>query len=142
MARKIGIKDIENLSVGAAILGTGGGGDPYIGKLMAIDAIKKHGEVNLISPEEVPDSECVIPTGMMGAPTILIEKVPNGNEIMEALQILEKYINIWKTSSNILKSILPNMKQYIPKYFSLLSMVDMLFSSLMFWLFVCLQFSL
>ena len=77
MVRKIGINDIENLSVGAAILGTGGGGDPYIGKLMAIDAIKNHGEVDLISPEEVPDSACVIPTGMMGAPTILIEKVPN-----------------------------------------------------------------
>ena len=93
MVRKIGINDIENLSVGAAILGTGGGGDPYIGKLMAIDAIKNHGEVDLISPEEVPDSACVIPTGMMGAPTILIEKVPNGNETMQALQILEKYIN-------------------------------------------------
>lgn len=26
---------IENIAVGAAFLGTGGGGDPYIGKMMA-----------------------------------------------------------------------------------------------------------
>ena len=34
--RLIGKEEIENISIGAALLGTGGGGDPYIGKLMAI----------------------------------------------------------------------------------------------------------
>ena len=31
--RKIGIKEIEDIALGAALLGSGGGGDPYVGKL-------------------------------------------------------------------------------------------------------------
>ena len=50
--RKIGIKEIEDIALGAALLGAGGGGDPYIGKLMAIGAIRECGEVELISPEQ------------------------------------------------------------------------------------------
>ena len=40
MRRKIGIKEIEDMALGATVLGAGGGGDPYVGKLMAIEAIK------------------------------------------------------------------------------------------------------
>ena len=28
--RKIGIKEIEDIALGAALLGSGGGGDPYV----------------------------------------------------------------------------------------------------------------
>ncbi|MCL6627815.1 MAG: DUF917 family protein, partial [Alicyclobacillus shizuokensis] len=38
-------QDLEALSVGAAILGAGGGGDPLIGKLMAQQAMAEHGAV-------------------------------------------------------------------------------------------------
>ena len=33
-------KNIEDIALGAAVLGTGGGGDPYIGMLMARQAIR------------------------------------------------------------------------------------------------------
>lgn len=36
-------QDIDDLAVGAAVLGTGGGGDPYIGKLLAKAAIENTG---------------------------------------------------------------------------------------------------
>ena len=45
--RLIGKEEIENMAIGAALLGTGGGGDPYIGKLMALQAIEKYGPVKL-----------------------------------------------------------------------------------------------
>lgn len=32
---EIGLQEIEDLAVGATILGAGGGGDPYIGMLLA-----------------------------------------------------------------------------------------------------------
>lgn len=48
---------IENIAVGAAFLGTGGGGDPYIGKMMALSAIKENGPVQLLSPEEVGNDD-------------------------------------------------------------------------------------
>jgi len=49
MRRKIGLSELENIALGAAVLGTGGGGDPYIGKLMAAQAIREHGPVELVT---------------------------------------------------------------------------------------------
>lgn len=91
--RKIGINEIEDMAVGAAVLGTGGGGDPYIGKLMAIQAIKEFGEVTMLSPEEVPADKIVAPSSMMGAPTILVEKIPSGSEAFGTFDALEKAID-------------------------------------------------
>lgn len=92
MAQQIGIDDIEYLAIGAAVLGTGGGGDPYIGKLMAQQAIRECGPVTLLSPEEVPDDVLVVPTAMMGAPTVFFEKIPNGDEALHSLRRLEDYL--------------------------------------------------
>jgi DUF917 family protein len=60
--------DIEGIAVGAAVLGSGGGGDPYVGKLMAKQAIRAHGPVRLISADELADDALVIPSAAMGAP--------------------------------------------------------------------------
>lgn len=90
--REIGVDDVEDLAIGAAILGAGGGGDPYVGKLMAIQAIKKYGDVTLLDPTEVPDDALVIPTAMMGAPTIMVERIPGGEEALKALRKLEEYL--------------------------------------------------
>ena len=92
MARLIGIEEIELLAVGAAVLGTGGGGDPHLGKLMAQEAIKEFGPVTLLDPEEVPDDALVVPVAMMGAPTVFIEKIPNGDEALHSLRRLEDYL--------------------------------------------------
>jgi len=88
--RQITAHDLEYLAVGAAILGTGGGGDPFIGKLMAQKAITDHGPVTLITADELDDDALVIPTGMMGAPTVLIEKIPQGMEGVRALRVIEE----------------------------------------------------
>lgn len=85
---------IENIAVGAAFLGTGGGGDPYIGKMMALSAIKEHGPVRLISPDEVQDDDFFIPSAMMGAPSVLIEKFPKGDEFLRVFQKLSRYLGI------------------------------------------------
>ena len=36
----ITVEDLENISIGATLLGTGGGGDPFVGRLMAAGASK------------------------------------------------------------------------------------------------------
>ena len=41
--RELHPDNIRDLALGAAVLGTGGGGDPYIGMLMAIHAIEEFG---------------------------------------------------------------------------------------------------
>lgn len=89
--RKIGIKEIEDIALGAALLGAGGGGDPYVGKLMAIGAIRECGEVTLLDPDEVPDDALVVPIAMMGAPTVLAEKAVNGNEYRTLYETVKAY---------------------------------------------------
>ena len=78
--RKIGIPEIEDIALGAALLGAGGGGDPYVGKLIALGAVQECGPVTLLDPDEVPDDALIVPISMMGAPTVLGEKAIGGDE--------------------------------------------------------------
>lgn len=89
--RKIGLSEIEDIALGAALLGAGGGGDPYVGKLVAMGAVKECGPVTLLSPGEVPDDALVVPIAMMGAPTILSEKAIGGNEYKTLFDIVSKF---------------------------------------------------
>ena len=89
--RKIGIPEIEDIARGAALLGAGGGGDPYLGKLVAIGAINECGPVTLLDPDEVPDDALVVPFAMMGAPTVLCEKIIGGDEYKALFDIVESH---------------------------------------------------
>lgn len=90
--RTIHAEDLEDIAIGGAILGTGGGGDPYVGKLMAQEAIRKHGPVKLVDVDDLPDDALVVPVCMMGAPTVMTEKLPQGDELMNAFRQLEKVL--------------------------------------------------
>ncbi len=81
---------LEEIALGATVLGTGGGGDPTIGKLMAQQAVARYGPVSLVRLEEVPDDEWIIPAAMMGAPTVMVEKIPSGTEVVDAFRMLEQ----------------------------------------------------
>jgi DUF917 family protein len=84
-------QDVKDMAVGAAVLGSGGGGDPYIGMLMAIQAIERGKKVELVEPDVVDDNDFVVPVAMMGTPTVLIEKIPGGDEVLWVLRSIEKY---------------------------------------------------
>ncbi len=90
--RKIDSKDIEYIAMGSTVLGTGGGGDPYIGKLLVKQAINTHGTVNLISPNELQDDALVVPIAAFGAPMILVEKLFSGNEFIKAFEMMEEFL--------------------------------------------------
>lgn len=92
--RYIDEEAIENIAIGAAFLGTGGGGDPHIGKLMALAAIKKHGPVKLIDPTEVEKEGVYLPSAMMGAPSVLVEKFPAGDEFIRTFEKLSNFLGV------------------------------------------------
>ncbi|WP_028922114.1 DUF917 domain-containing protein [Pseudonocardia acaciae] len=81
--------DVADIARGAAILGAGGGGDPYLGRLLAENAIERHGPVTLVGLADVPDDALVVPVGIMGAPTVIVEKPPAGHEFGHALAGIE-----------------------------------------------------
>ena len=89
--RKIGLHEIEDIALGASLLGAGGGGDPYIGKLVAIEAVRACGDVTLLSPEEIPDDALIVPIAMMGAPTVLSEKAIGGNEYKTLTEMVSRF---------------------------------------------------
>ncbi|HEX2368170.1 MAG TPA: DUF917 domain-containing protein [Acidimicrobiia bacterium] len=90
--RTITERDLEPLATGAAVLGSGGGGDPYLGKLLAMDALANDGPVTILDLDEVPDDAVCAMSAVMGAPTVLVEKIPGGGEQLHALGALEKHI--------------------------------------------------
>lgn len=90
--RKIDIRDIEDIALGAALLGAGGGGDPYIGKLIAMGAVRENGPATLIDPEELKDDDQVVAIAMMGAPTVLAEKAIGGNEYRVLMDMVSQFL--------------------------------------------------
>jgi len=90
--RHVTVRDMDDLALGAAVLGTGGGGDPHIGKLTAAATMRRHGEVALIALDDLADDDLVIPAAMMGAPTVMVEKLPRGDEIVRAVDGLQAYL--------------------------------------------------
>ncbi len=101
----IHLEDMENIALGGAFLGTGGGGDPYIGKLMARQAIAENGPVKVIDVETLPDDALVVPVAMMGAPTVMLEKLPQGGEALSALQSLQNYLGRRLTLFSVLRQV-------------------------------------
>jgi DUF917 family protein len=106
------VDSIEHITYGASVLGSGGGGDPYIGKILAQQAIKQHGQIKLINIEELQPDALLLSTGMIGAPTVMMEKIPNGNESIFACRQIEKYLNnsvtaIYPIEAGGINSLLP-----------------------------------
>lgn len=82
---------LESIAIGAGILGTGGGGNPYYGKLQVQALVRDGARVEVVPPETVPDDAIVVSVGGMGAPTVGVERIPRGDESLVALRELERY---------------------------------------------------
>lgn len=93
MGLRLNRDDLPDLARGAAFLGTGGGGNPYVGRLMVELAMQETGrDLELLDLAELPDDALVIPTAMMGAPTCIVEKLPQGMEAAQSLRRLERQL--------------------------------------------------
>lgn len=94
MIKQVSIDDVDLLTLGSALLGSGGGGNANIGGLLLKTAMKDTGcdEIKLKDPSSVPDDSRIICSAGMGSPTIGAEKIPNGKEYTTALRTLEKSV--------------------------------------------------
>lgn len=86
--------DVERISIGAGILGTGGGGNPYRGMIRTQAEIDKGNTVNIVKLDELPDDALVVPLAGIGAPTIGLEKIGRGDEGRFAVEELQKYLGV------------------------------------------------
>ena len=93
MAWKLTHDDCESIAIGAGILGTGGGGNPYLGKLRIQRLLKEGYSVEIIDLDDLTDDMLVCEVGHMGAPTVGVEKLSCDEESLWAIGGLESYIN-------------------------------------------------
>lgn len=84
--------DLDDIATGATVLGTGGGGDPQIGRLIAAQAIEHNDPVELLDPRDLPDDALIVPSAMVGAPTVIVERLPGGTEFVPAIKRLEGHL--------------------------------------------------
>lgn len=90
--RVIDKQAISEITLGASILATGGGGDPEIGLLWTYKVIDEGKEILMIDPLDVPDEIQTASTACLGAAIVLTEKPPSGEVLNLAMQRLETYL--------------------------------------------------
>jgi uncharacterized protein len=86
----ITLDDIEALGTGAWILGTGGGGSPYLGLLNMRRLYAEGHRVSLMSPFDLADDDRVAVVSNMGAPLVGQERLADSANIARAVEIQEK----------------------------------------------------
>jgi DUF917 family protein len=82
--------NLQALARGCAVLGSGGGGDPGLGVVMAEEALRRHGVLRVVGLDDLDDDVCVMPCGMVGAPTIATERIWSGEEGAVLRQMFEE----------------------------------------------------
>lgn len=90
--REVTLEDLDAIEIGAAILGTGGGGNPYIGKLRCREELRKGRKIPVIPLDELPDDALVVSLGGIGAPVVGVEKIEEGEECLRALRAVEQEV--------------------------------------------------
>src|SRR5215469_13825783 len=83
------LDDIEALAVGAWILGTGGGGSPYLGLLNMRRLYAEGHRVSLLSPLALADEDWVAVVSSMGAPLVGQERLADSRNIARTVEIQE-----------------------------------------------------
>lgn len=90
--RELALDDIESLAVGAWILGTGGGGSPYLGLLNMRRLYAEGHRVDLISPLDLADADRVAVVSNMGAPLVGQERLADSRSIARAVEIQQELL--------------------------------------------------
>src|SRR5271166_2240235 len=91
--RELALDDIEALAVGAWILGTGGGGSPYLGLLNMRRLYAEGHRIELMSPFDLGDEDWVAVVSNMGAPLIGQERLVDSRNIARAVEIQEALLD-------------------------------------------------
>ena len=75
---------------GTAFLGTGGGGDPYVGGLILRQKLEEGADITIMDPMDLDDDAFVVSVASMGAPTVMVEKIPSARSMVNCLRSMER----------------------------------------------------
>lgn len=84
--------DLPHFVTGAAFLGTGGGGDPYIGRLMLEQEFDAGRSIRFLDPMALDDDDLIVTCATMGAPTVMVERIPSAQGTVQAVRRIEQLL--------------------------------------------------
>ncbi len=90
--RPVSAAEIESLAIGAWILGTGGGGSPYLALLNMRKLYREGALVQLMEPMDLADDDLVAAVSNMGAPLVGQERLTDPRTIARAVTMMEEYL--------------------------------------------------
>ena len=105
-------QEIEDIARGSAVLGTGGGGDPYLGKLAAIQAMERFGPLQLVDIDELPDDTLVAFPFAIGSPVPFLERITMTKELVTAYHAMCRYMG--KTIGAVMSAEIGGMNSVLP----------------------------
>ncbi|KHO00423.1 uncharacterized protein MAM_01201 [Metarhizium album ARSEF 1941] len=84
--------DLELISTGCAILGTGGGGPTYYEYLKSLQCLRSgaRGRMRIVSPKSLKDDAVICLGTWYGSPSVINERIAAGNEIVDAIKAVNK----------------------------------------------------
>ncbi len=90
MSAEITLSDVAPLALGSAVLGCGGGGNPYYGMLVTRNVMAETGPVQLIDATEMPPDKIAVTPAVVGAPLVGIEKPLSIRALQSAYQAMQR----------------------------------------------------
>jgi uncharacterized protein len=90
--RPVSLDEIESIAIGAWILGTGGGGSPYLALLNLRKLYAAGTVVGLLDPADLADDDRVAVVSNMGAPLVGQERLTDPDTIARAVTMMEEII--------------------------------------------------
>lgn len=85
------IQEIQDMARGAVFLGSGGGGDPYIGELFLRQQLTEGRPAKVIDAVELADDAFVVCIAGVGAPTVLVEHLVSEVTLRRVLEHAEGF---------------------------------------------------
>jgi len=92
MRRTLTVDDIDDLAIGAWIIGTGGGGNPYLNHLNVRNLMDDGRTFELISADELADDAQVAVLSTMGAPVVMQERLQDSRDVARAVEIMADHL--------------------------------------------------
>ncbi|AOL17461.1 hypothetical protein BFU36_12885 [Sulfolobus sp. A20] len=116
---KVSERDIYYLAIGSSVLGSGGGGNPFLGYEILKTKMKELNRHELYYEQGIADNDFIIGVGGMGSPWVGIEKIPAGTEYFKAYECLSKFLK--REASKITSIEIGGINSVVPFIASLLA---------------------
>ncbi|GHE46052.1 hypothetical protein GCM10017673_55060 [Streptosporangium violaceochromogenes] len=84
--------DVADLGLGAVLLGSGGGGRTTAAERLLRRILRTRGPLRVTAAADLPATDSVACVGAVGSSTVMVERLPGGEEFARAARFLERHL--------------------------------------------------